>query len=173
MAGGLDASPAQQRHSATAWSHIQLNLENLQGGLAPFTLLGLSPDSAGLRGNTFSPEIPSGFPFLQLVLLLHLHLLHGVDLLLCVDSPSTCLFAGIVPSWAGFCGVGILWSILALPVPLGTLQCPGMSGLMLLPRGGEYFGTRGLEEVRCQLENHPMCPWGHLRANPSQAEPAG
>lgn len=63
--------------------------------------------------------------------------------------------------------MGILWSILTLPVPPGTLQCPGMSGLMLLPRAGEYFGTQGLEEVRCQLGNHPMCPWGHLRANPT------
>lgn len=112
----------------------------------------LSPDSADLRGNTFSPEIPSGFPLLQLMSLFCLLLLHRVGIL-CMDPPSSCLFAEVAPSWPGFCGVGFLWSSSPACGTWHTAVCQ-----MPLPRTGECFDTQGLEEVRCQLENHPMCP---------------
>ena len=67
---------------------------------------------------------------------------------------------GVTPSWAGFCGVGMLQSGPALPAAPGALRCPGTLGADAAAKGQGRFSTRGLEEVRCQPEKSPHAPLG-------------
>lgn len=53
------------------------------------------------------------------------------------------------------------WDVVGQPRPVSAaLQCPGVSGLLLLPSPKEAFSAQGLEGARCQLENGLVLPWG-------------
>lgn len=57
------------------------------------------------------------------------------------------------------------WDVVGQLRPVSAaLQCPGLSGLLLLPSPKEAFSAQGLEGARCQLEmascSHGAAPQG-------------
>lgn len=72
---------------------------------------------------------------------------------------AAALLQGVARSLSRIWGLPGQWDVAGQPHPVSAaLQCPGLSGLLLLPSPKEAFSARGLEGARCQLENGLVLP---------------
>lgn len=105
-------------------------------GLLPYLAGALSPGCATLRGSTFSPEVPSKVPLLQLVPVASSPVtaqggdaVHG-----CPKQVPSC--RGLLHPGQDFAG----WGCCRVVQPcLRHLQCPGTSGADAAAEGRESF----------------------------------